>query len=58
MDADIQHIQQVLEDKLTKLPSQLHRFQCHDTEYWYYVGKSEAYEEVLETVKSLASEKQ
>jgi hypothetical protein len=51
MDAQIEHVQHVLEDKLSQLPSQLHRFQCYDTEYWYYVGKSEAYEEVLMMIK-------
>jgi len=53
IDAPIEHIQHVLEDKLTKMPSTIHRFNSHDVEYWYYIGKYEAYEEIRNYIKSL-----
>jgi hypothetical protein len=52
MNADIQHIQYVLEDKLTQLPSIIHRAELQDIEYWYYVGKDTAYQEILQMIKS------
>jgi hypothetical protein len=58
MDAQIEIVQHIIEDELTQMPSIIHRFQCGSYEYWYQIGRCKAYEEMLETVKSLESQKQ
>lgn len=54
MDIQIEQIQKVLEWKLSELPSVLHRFQCDDCQYWYHVGRFEAYEEMLNLIEKEA----
>lgn len=52
MDIQIEHIQYVLEDKLTKSTSTIHREETQDIQYWYHVGKHTAYEEILQLIKN------
>ena len=51
MDIPIEHIQFVIEDKLTDVSSCIHRYEISQAQYWYYVGKHDAYQEILEIIK-------
>ena len=56
MDIPIEHIQFVIEDKLTDISSCIHKYEISQAQYWYYVGKHDAYHEILEVIEDIKSE--
>ena len=48
MTPTIEHVQNIIEDRLIDITSEVQSFSVESNQYWYHVGKFDAYHEMYD----------